>query len=314
MGIKGKTSFVAVAVLTLLIGLGCSSALAYRVTAQVINKSEPEKKIEGLPLTLYLLRQREGNLEVLKKLEGKTDSEGIYTFILEEKEKGTYLGVDTVFRGTSYSTPLQAVGDREEYKLAIPVYEISDSGDLVHIKERRIFVRGIQDGEILLSEIITISNKGNKTYVGRFNDSSDMHEVVRLGMPGGYERPSISRVTRDSVVLRGNGIVINERIKPGEKTILLSYSLRTDIGRLELRYPVDTPYEKFSLLLPEDIDWNIKTIRLEKKKDVALGGVNYRQWEGTDIKKGAAVIVRLKSPEQGGIVGINELFILGGLV
>ncbi|MFQ5901007.1 MAG: hypothetical protein ACE5IH_05565, partial [Thermodesulfobacteriota bacterium] len=247
-------------------------------------------------------------------LNGRSNSEGIVDFVLEEERKGMYLGVETAYRGTTYSTPFQPVEDKGEYRFTLPVYELSDREDLVSIKERTVFIKSIEGGTIAISETITISNTGNKTYVGRFNDEEDLHQVVRIGMPGGYERPTIDGVDLKDIIPRGDGLVINERVKPGEKDIFLSYKLRTDIGFFEFHFPVTTPYERFRLLLSPDIDWKVKTIRLKKKGNVKMGGVDYLQWEGGDLKKGAIVIVRLKSPEKGGVIGINELSILGGLI
>lgn len=260
--------------------------LSYEVKVRAVNGTEEGKVAKGLPIMLHLFKEEGQSSELLESLKSETDLNGFASFTVENSRGESHLGVSTEYRGVTYSSPLlQTAQGMDNYDIPITVYELSDEDGLVYIKERRIFIQSIKDGLLTIVDRLTIANIGNKTYVGRFNDQSQLNESVRIGLPAYYERPSIEGpVDLDQIRTMGNGIVLQEMIPPGERKLFLSYKVRSDTGRFELHYSVGTPLKKLKLLIPEDFEWNVKVRKLEKTDNLTLGQTVYRQWEGRDLE------------------------------
>ncbi len=260
--------------------------LSYEVKVRVINGTNKEKVAKGLPVMLHLLKEEGQNRELLVSLKSESDVNGFASFSVQPGRGESFLEVSTEYRGVTYSSLLlQTAQDTDNYDLPVTVFELSDEDGLVYIKERRIFIQSIENSVLSIVDGLTIANIGDKTYVGRFNDQSQFNESVRIGLPAYYERPSIEGpVDMDQIRTLGNGIVLQEMIPPGERMLFLSYRVRSDIGRFELHYSVDTPIKKLKLLIPEDFEWNVKVRKLEKTENLTLGQTVYRQWEGSDLE------------------------------
>ena len=235
---------------------------------------------------MHLFKEEGQSSELLESLKSETDLNGFASFIIEHSRGESHLGVSTEYRGVTYSTPLlQTAQGMDNYDIPLTVYELSDEDGLVYIKERRVFIQSIKDGLLTIVDGLTIANTGNKTYVGRFNDQSQINETVRIGIPTDYEQPDINGpVDLDQVRTFGNAMVLQEMIPPGEKMLFLSYKVRSDIGRFELHYPISTPHKKLKLLIPVDFEWNVKVRKLKKIDNLTLGQTVYRQWEGRDLE------------------------------
>lgn len=260
--------------------------LSYEVKVRVINGTNKEKAAKGLPVMLHLLKEEGQNRELLVSLKSESNVNGFASFTVQPGRGESLLKVSTEYRGVTYSSLLQQISqDTDNYDMPVTVFELSDEDGLVYIKERRIFIQSIENSVLSIVDGLTIVNIGDKTYVGKFNEQSQFNESVRIGLPAYYERPSIEGpVDMDQIRTLGNAIVLQEMIPPGERMLFLSYRVRSDIGRFELHYSIDTPIKKLKLLIPEDFEWNVKVRKLEKTENLTLGQTVYRQWEGSDLE------------------------------
>jgi hypothetical protein len=309
-------------------------SLAYEVSVQVVNGTDESKIPVGMPITVHLLKGEGKDSKLLDTLIGESDASGIAHFSVEPEDGGSTILASAEYRGVTYhSLPILINQGVNEYDISIKVYELSDEDGLVYIKERRIFLQEIKDGVLTVVDGLTIGNYGNKTYVGRFNDKSQFNETVRIGLPYGYERPSIEGpIDTNQAKTMSNALILQEMIPPGERMLFIAYKIRSDIGQFELRYPVDTPYKVLKLLIPEDFQWNVNVKQLKKTDDLRLGQIVYKQWIGEDIEivveegerldpdlresmgfvLGPKII--LKDPAKAGAFGMNEVAITAGLL
>ncbi len=316
-----KREMVLSVLLILLLPLGLYGA---EVTVRIHNGTT--KAPQGdVPVSLYVLEREKEAHKVREKLEGVTDPKGVVTFEVEGGE-GVFAMPLVEYRGIPYRGRGIDLGEDRDQEVSITVYELSDEEGLVEIKERSVFVEGVRDGMISIVDMVVISNRGDKTYVGRFNEDSKMTETVRIGLPYGYERPTLDGpVDLEEVVSMTNGLVLKEAIPPGDKTLWLTYRVRSEIGRFDLEYPVTTPYGVFRFYFPSDVDWRVRVKNLERDGQIELQGKTFVKWEGRDIGRNVtsdddsmpyilAPKITLYDPARYRLIGRNEVAILLALV
>ena len=259
---------------------------SYMVDIKVVNGTTQGKVAKGVPVTLHLLKEEDGSSKLLRSFKALSDTKGFANMTIQPDGDASHIMASAEYRGFTYRSSVVPVDqNKSDYELSVNVYELSDEDGLVYIKERRIFLQTIDDGMLSVVDGLTIANTGNKTYVGRFNDQSQLNETARIGIPTGYEQPNVNGpVDLDQVRTFGNAMVFQEMIPPGEKMLFLSYKVRSDVGRFELHYPISTPHKKLKLLIPVDFEWNVKVRKLKKIDNLTLGQTVYRQWEGKDLE------------------------------
>ncbi len=280
----------------------------------------------GASVILYVLEQDGKAHKVKEKLKGVTDSNGVARFSLDVPSGKKLLAMPLVeYRGIPYrggGIDLSK-GDGE---VRIKVFEISDEEGLIEIEKRDVFVERVKGEGIYMVDVLTIKNRGNKTYVGRYNDSTKMNETVKVGLPPGYEQPTLDGdVDLNEVVPMTDGLVLQEAIPPGEKTLWLTYRVRSEIGRFDLQFPITTPYRVFRFYFPRGVDWKVKVKGLREAGTAELQGRSFLRWEGRDIGKDVkgddeslpyilSPKITIYDPSRYRLIGRNEIAIILALI
>jgi hypothetical protein len=302
----------------------------YEAGVRVVNGTEMGRAPNGITVKLNLLKRDGKREKTVRSLEGRTDAEGRAMFSFEDIGEADRIGAETEYRGIRYGHPSISLSpDQESYEISLKIYEIADEEELVKIKDRQVYVRNIKNGVIDFIEVVTLSNEGDRTYVGAFNDESQLTETARIGLPGGYESPGLQgQIDLSQTRPMSNSVVLLEPIHPGEKIFYLSYKLRSEIGKFDLAYPVWIPTLRFRMFIPQNLGWKVKVKKLRPAKNVKFEGAVSRQWEGrglgmvkgtdralspdviSDIGYALGPKIVLRDPAVTGWFGVNEFAIL----
>ncbi len=292
----------------LLTTLFVSSLYAMPVEVTIRNGTTRDV-LPNYPFTIHMLNKTG---KEASKLDLRTDSKGLYRGDLPFG-KDTVLLARATYRGVTYeTTSFKKIKDTLVAELT--VYEITDRADNITIPHRTLVVSPQNDHTVQVFEIIQLKNKGTRTFVGRYNDELDTHQVLYIPMPLGYRLNHLQGIDSRKVLTYNRAIITEEKLPPGEREIVLGYLLRSDTGLFDLSLVSDgnkPEPEQATVLLLKNNNWRLKSGALEFSGETDFYGKLYQSWtgKGSDILK-----IKLYSPAYRDRTFTWAIAIIGGVL
>jgi hypothetical protein len=256
-------------------------SLSIRVNINNISRNE---KITDYPYTIKIIeKSSESGDKLLKNFDFRTDALGVSEEVIDVPP-GKHIFGEANYRGITYqSPPFQVKEELRNYPLDILVYDITDKNDLIRISDTTMMVSPLDAGTLQISEILRIENRGNLTYVGKFNDELDVNQVLYIPVPQGYRFQYIDGIKSDRVSTFNRGIVTQEEIIPGITEVRIGYVVRSDTGVFDLSLftEKDSPQaENMTILFQDKEDWKVKISHLKQAGSRNFYGKKYKLWKG----------------------------------
>jgi hypothetical protein len=277
-------------------------AISFEVT--VTNRSKDEK-LPNYPVSVKIVNPRtDGTFDTVRTLSFDTDSTGYFEGTIDASSGKVIVG-ELNYRGITYFSPLIRI-DKEEkkYSLDLSVFEITDNMVNVIIPERKMIVSPVDARTIQVFEKMIIENKGNESYVGKFNEELDIHQVLYIPVPQWYRLNQVQGIDTRKIFTYSRGIISQEGIIPGKREILFGYTVKSDTGFFDLTLlsQKDSPQAKeLSFMFQQADGWNVKIPGFKVAGDEELFGTSYSTWKGM---AGSLVRIKVYGPDHQGLFGV----------
>jgi hypothetical protein len=280
-------------------------AIPFRVTVTNVSKGE---KLPNYPVNIKIVNPKtDGTFDTMKTLSFETDSTGFFEGTVDGSSGKGIIG-ELNYRGITYSSPFIRIEKGEKkYLIDLSVFEITDKMENVTISQGMIMASPLDDKTIQVFEKLTIENKGNFSYVGRFNEELDTHQVLYIPVPQWYRLTQVQGIDARKILTFNRGIITLEGIIPGQREIFLGYTVQSDTGSFDLTLlsQKDSPHlQELSFLFQKNDDWSVKIPRFTSAGDSEFFGKVYNTWKG---KAGSKVTIKVYGPAYKGLFGLWTL-------
>jgi hypothetical protein len=250
-----------------------------------ITNTTKEEKMVDYPFTVTITdRSSSENNASARTLEFRTDKSGTFAGDINA-QSGKNLSIKVNYRGIIYRSQTVEVKNRADYfSLPVPVYDISDRKENIAITERFVTLVPRNERVVQVYEHLKVENRGNTTYVGRFNDELDLTQVLHIPLPSGYVLNGLQGIPYPMTYTLSNALVSKEDIKPGTHTLSINYQVISDTGFFDLSLfgQKDAPeIRSLSLYFPQDKSWKIKLSGLKPAGEKVMGNRTFNIWKGT---------------------------------
>jgi hypothetical protein len=301
-------------VIFLFLTLG-NNASAISVKVNVANESK-SGKLSDYPFLIKVINQEQnGSYDTLKSEELRTDPAGDFQGKVDVSVGHVIVG-EVNYRGITYSSNLISVEKgKDVYSLDIPVYDITDNGEHVAVVGRKMIVAPLDQKIMQVFEILRIENGGNLSYVGKFNDKLDVHQILFIPLPDGYKLTNAQGIDSRKIQTFNKGIVTQDEIIPGYKEILIGYLVRSDTGMFDLSLfsEKDAPeIRNFSFLFQKNSDWKVKLSGMKPTEDSELRGKKYSAWK--DSRSRSVFRIKVLGPSHRGVFGIWAIALILSII
>lgn len=225
---------------------------------------------------------------------GLTDVDGGYLLRAPVLDTASIYLVSVDYRGINYfGSPVRATsGYTMDTSETVIVYDTTSVGEPLSLAEKHVVVRAPDaDGSRPVLELLVIENRNGLTRV-----SADSTRPVWEGaLPEGVLALEIgeSDFSPQTIVRRGDTIIVTAPVPPGEKQLVYAYTLPAD--QAVLRIPVDQPVGRFQVLL-EDTAATVLSPFLDPRGMEQMDVVRFARYEGTVPVEGTTVEVRFSRP------------------
>jgi hypothetical protein len=294
--------------LVVLAGVLCLSAVARAETGvvqgQVINGTAgANTALGGLPVRLYLFS---GN--TLKDTQrATTDAQGVFRFEAAPAGSG-WIGVAVVeYGGVEYESGLLDLSVGTDFSADIPVYETTTDESSLAVERSHLIIE-MGSGQLEVTEMIILSNVGDRTYIGSEEVIPDKLATARVPLPAGAVDVTFSSSEAASAMVRtGQGFVDTRPIVPGQHEYVLSYALPCEGSTYNLVKPVVYPTTAMDLLVAAP-GAEVDAPALEELGTREASGASYVHLSGQSLAAGSDIVIRfsgLGQPVQKQTAGVN---------
>ncbi len=238
------------------------------IEGQVFDGTSDTGPLEGLPVTLWILRgeEEEGSLQQT------TDEEGRFRF--EDLDTEGYIyRFEVEYQGISYGSEVMAFSEGESV-LSIPftVFEPTTS-DADLWAERAHLILNFQPGFIVVQEVQILINDGNTTYVGSTGEEGGA--TARFSLPQGASGVQLMEgLMACCVVETETGFASDLPIFPGFHEFVFSYALDFQSRTYALSKEIVYPTNSLNVLV-SDVGVEVTAPGLTVEEPLTLEGGRY---------------------------------------
>ena len=256
----------------------------------VINETTGEM-IGGLPVRLYTF---EGDSFVSTQT-SETDTDGLAKFEALPTESSWVYVTEVLYNDTPFGSDMQQFEDQSSVlEIALPVYEGGASVSDIRV-DRAHWVLNLNDPQRLdVGEIYILSNAGNQVFDGE--ESADgIRRVISLTVPEnainiGVEGAELG----DRYLVEDNVVIDTMPMAPGQRQILVRYSLLVEDEQVELSHSVAYPVTHLNLLAP-DVGMEIEAPGWDEGAAMPSQDGSYRNFTRSNVEPGEVSVAVLSN-------------------
>jgi hypothetical protein len=246
-------------------------SLGENVKGKVVNESRGGSPVRDLELTLH---QIDGSYT--QKF--KTDRRGMFNLKgFGGDPEGTY-HLLARFEGIDYIS--EHFNMKEDNNLQMSVYDSTRSAGAIETEAHHLIVE-VDNGELNVTEILIVNNKGEKAYTGLieipFPEDAVSSELVE----------GIQSVEMEGKIFDDRGII------PGARELVFRYHLKIQTKNMKLAVPLQFPTTIISFLI-SDPTLSVKSSMLSPPDIQMIGDRQYLSVIGRDFSKGSVVEVEIE--------------------
>jgi hypothetical protein len=216
------------------------------------------------------------------------DAAGKFSFKFTPDTSAIYL-VSSRHAGIEYfSTPVPLAPGADSL-VTVLTYDTTSTGRLTLDFRNLVVNRGSDDGARRVLELLIVKNAGDRTVVGR----DSLQSTWGMPLPKGAIafQPGPGDFSPEAIQLRNDSVVVFAPISPGDKQIILEYTLPAAEGALKL--PL-SPASTVNLLI-EDRNAKLSGAPLAAADSDRIQGKVYQRFSGT-IASAAVLTLDVPNP------------------
>lgn len=246
-------------------------------------EAEEALSVANLPVTLTAYVQ----FEEVATFQTETDADGSFQFTDLSTQAGTVYLVRTTFQDVDYGTDILELtaANSALTEVELPVY--TNTEDPGGIRLNRVnWVIDYAPGEVIVGQILSIGNAGQRAIVGRSVDGLDVPVTVGFELPAGAGRLQFQDgVLGERYHQLNNAIYDTRPIVPGAMTrqIFFSYRLPVEGDAIQFEQSFGYPIDTLNVLIADNPDLRAAVSDLEYRGTESIQNIPYRYWQGTDL-------------------------------
>lgn len=242
--------------LTLALGLCLLSApavwaqdAAVTINGEVYNGTDGGELPEGQPVTLHVYA--DGALSATYQAEAGLD--GAFSFELPELVEGDQVIAATSYQNISYTSPAFIYASGQEIPdLSIAVYETTEDSSHIVVSQMTVMLNA-SEGQLRVGEYYLLSNFGDRTWVGSFDDALGVRTTSRISLTSEAESLWFSGGDLGDRFYSGeDGIIDTAPVIPGAPSAEIFFSYAVPYaGEFEFFKVLNLPVESAGFLVAE---------------------------------------------------------------
>ena len=252
------------------------------LTGQIVQGTTNAEAVAELPLTLtaYIDREPVASFDTVADEDGRFEFDGLATSV------DVFYLIETVYKDVLYrSDAAQLSADAPATELVVQVFETTnDPGNLFF--GRANWVIDYEPGQLIVGQILTVGNNGDRAFVGRAIDGVDVPVTTELILPDGA-----TTVEFQDGVLGGRYHQVGDRVydtasvPPGAAStqIFMGYRLPYDGSSIDFAQHFQYPIERMNFLTAELQELEVDVSALSFVSTDTIQGVSYQLWSGDDL-------------------------------
>jgi hypothetical protein len=223
----------------------------------------------------------------------RSDTRGRYDVRSPVFDSTTLYVVSVTYQGIAYfTTPVHTFGRRVDTAEVLAVFDTSSVAPGITVAQRHIVVRrAAEDGSRRVVELIVLANAGDRTRVA----PDPSRPVWQGALPRGTTGLEVgqSDVSSEAVSVRGGALTVTAPIPPGEKQVVVSYTLPASVRQLELT--ADQPMPRLNILV-EDSAATVTQGPLAPLGFEQMEGASFARFDGAVPEGGSRIAVAFGRP------------------
>jgi hypothetical protein len=241
------------------------------VKGKVVNENRGGSPVKDIELTLH---QLDGSYT--QKF--KTDRRGMFRLTgFEGDPEGTYHLIIR-YEGIDYIS--EHFNMKVEKNLQISVYDSTKSAGKIETEAHHLIVE-VDNGELNVTEILVVNNKGEKAYTG----------LIEIPFPGNAVNTEliegIQGVEMEGKIFDDRGVI------PGARELVFSYRLAIQSKKMKLSVSLQFPTTIISFLI-SDPSLSVKSSMLSPPEIQMIGDRQYLSVIGRELSQGSVVEVEIE--------------------
>lgn len=259
------------------------------VQGQVVNGTDGGATTLGnLPVQLHLFQ----GTTLKETRRTTTDAQGMFRFEGMPTGRGWSAVAVVVYAGVEYGSKVIDLAVDTPSSADIKVYETTTDGSTLSVERSHLLVE-MGPGYLGVTEMVSLVNSGNRTYVGSGEEVvPGRRSTAELRLPAGATDAQFqSQEDADAMLRTGKGFVDTRPIVPGRWVYAFSYVLPYEGSTYTLLKPLvyDTATIDVFIDAPGA---EISAPGLEQLGSSEAPGRNYLRFGGSSLRKGSDVVIR----------------------
>lgn len=263
-------------------GPSTAAVEAGQVTGTVTNGTAGAALPNGLEVTLHGFDE----LQEAVSLTAPVSADGSYRFDGVEMAPGRSFIATVEYLGVVYPSELVTAGSGPTgFSLPVTVYETTGDPSAVRIEQMHVALQRMEGG-LLVGELMTFGNGGDRTYVG----SDPQGRTLWIDLPAGATELSIqSGELGGRFQQTASGFADTAPLRPGPNSGQLLFSFQLPLGaRLNFEQPLRYPASGVTVLMPEGGPrFRSEQFRAGGRQNVQ--GETYLSFEASNLAAGETV-------------------------
>ncbi len=272
-------------------GLAATNVNGEGVIDVLVRNETTGELIGGLPVQLYMF---EGDSFVSNQM-AVTNADGIARFEALPTDPSWVYVTEAQYNDLPFGSDMQQFEDQaSSLDIALPVYDGGGSVSDISV-DRAHWVLNMTNTEFLdIGEIYILTNTGNQVYDGE-TLADGIRRVLRLTVPENAINVGVEGADLgDRFLVEDNAVIDTMPMAPGQRQILIRYSLPVEDGKVELSHPIAYPVAHLNLLVP-DVGMDIEAPGWEEGAAMPSQDGSYRNFARSSVVAGEKSVAVLSN-------------------
>lgn len=227
------------------------------------------------------------------KQTAKAEPDGKFSFQgLETGQDYTYL-LHVAFQGADYAAqPINFAQDSTAESSDVQVFDPTSDDKVISSPARHYLLEPDPDG-VTVSEILIVTNSGDKTYVGSTEVQQGFKETLRFFLPDGAQNVEYGNGVADSHVFPVDGALVDTwPIYPGNSQRILRYKIPAKGDSVTFSTKVIMTTDKVNVLAP-DSGASLSVTNVPNKSNPDIQGEKFLLFSGDKVTAGTEIQITM---------------------
>ena len=249
----------------------------------LVENATTGKKLGSAPVRLYMFEAD----SFVSSRSAETDAEGRATFEALPTDASWVYVAEAQYNDLPFSSDVQQFENQSSsLEIALPVYDGGGTAADIRV-ERAHWVLNLSSPQRLdVGEIYILSNTGDHVYDGEKGEDG-VRRVLTLSVPANAANVGVEGATLgERFLVEENAVIDTMPMVPGQRQVLIRYSLPIENGRVEMSHPIAYAVDHLNLLVP-DKGMTIEAKEWEEGAAMPSQDGSYRNFSRMNLEPGA---------------------------